>query len=65
MNLKSILVTPKNQQEFEFISELLQKLTISSRILSESESADMTLFLRMKEVSHSMKDSAGKMIKKL
>jgi hypothetical protein len=48
--MKSIVITPKNQTELNFISELLKKLGISSRILSDESKEDIGLSILLNEV---------------
>jgi hypothetical protein len=47
--MKSIVITPKNQSELKFVAELLKKLGISSRILSEEQKEDIGLSILMNE----------------
>ncbi|MCV9387034.1 hypothetical protein [Reichenbachiella ulvae] len=48
--MSSIVINPKNDQELQFIAELLQKLGVPSKILTEEEKEDLGLSLIMKDV---------------
>jgi len=41
--MESIIVTPKNQEEFRLLTDLLAKMDISSKVLSEEEKEDIGL----------------------
>lgn len=47
--MKSIVITPKSQSELKFVSELLGKLGISSKVLSEETKEDIGLSILMNE----------------
>lgn len=47
--MDSIIVNPKNEKEFKFISELLKKLGVNNKILSVSEKEDLGLSILMSE----------------
>jgi hypothetical protein len=49
--MKSIVITPKNESELKFVSELLKKLGISSRVLSEEQKEDIGLLILMNEAN--------------
>ncbi|MEQ9423013.1 MAG: hypothetical protein RJQ09_01250 [Cyclobacteriaceae bacterium] len=63
--MSSIVVNPKNQREFEFISELLQKLGIDSKVLSDEDSEDIGLSILMKDVDRSEIVPASEIMGKL
>ncbi len=48
--MDAILLKPKNQKELKLITDLLDKMQVSSKILSEEELEDTGLGLLMKEV---------------
>jgi len=48
--MSSIVVTPKSAQEMKFISELLAKLGVDSKVLSDEETEDLGLAILMKDV---------------
>lgn len=47
--MSSIVVHPKNKEEFEFITHLLKKHGIESKVLSKEDIEDIGLSLLMKE----------------
>ena len=63
--MSSIVVHPKNKEEFEFITHLLKKHGIESKILSEEEVEDIGLSLLMKEADISEKVSEDEVRYKL
>lgn len=63
--MKSIVITPKNARELKFVSELLYKLGISSRVLSEEEKEDIGMSLLLDEVDRTSKVSRVTIMKKL
>jgi len=48
--MESIVISPKNRSELNFVHELLNKLKISSKVLSEENKEDIGLSLLMKQV---------------
>ena len=63
--MKSIVITPKNQSELKFISELLKKLGLSSRILSVEDKEDIGLSILMNEADRTEKVSEQEILDKL
>ena len=47
--MKSIIVTPKDTNEFKFLTGLLHKLKVSARELTEEEVEDFGLSFLMKQ----------------
>jgi len=47
--MESIIVTPKNQEEFRLLTNLLAKMDISSKVLSEEEKEDIGLGILLRE----------------
>jgi len=47
--MKSIVITPKNQEELKFVSELLKKHGISSRILTEDQKEEIGMSILLNE----------------
>ncbi len=48
-----IFVNPKNTEELQFISELLQKLEVDAKVLSDEDTEDVGLAIVMKDVDRS------------
>lgn len=63
--MSSIVVNPKSQQELQFLSELLKKLGVDSKVLSDEDSEDLGLALLMKDVDRSDIVSEDDVMKKL
>ncbi|PIQ49719.1 MAG: hypothetical protein COW03_03500 [Cytophagales bacterium CG12_big_fil_rev_8_21_14_0_65_40_12] len=47
--MSSIVVNPKNIEEFQFLTELLKKLNIEAKVLSDEQVEDLGLSFLMKE----------------
>ena len=63
--MKSLIISPKSKTELKFIEELLNKLGITSKMLTEEEIEDAGLSLMMKDVDRSKKVSKESVMKKL
>jgi hypothetical protein len=63
--MESVLITPRNKKEFQFISDLLNKLGIANKKLSLEEKEDLGLTLAMGEADRSRKVSEKLVMKKL
>ena len=48
--MSSIVVNPKSQEELKFLSELLKKLGIDAKVLSDEDVEDLGLSILMKDV---------------
>ncbi|MFT4833384.1 MAG: hypothetical protein ACI83W_001190 [Marinoscillum sp.] len=51
--MSSIVINPKSSQELKFISELLEKLGVKSKVLTDEDTEDLGLSILMKEVDRS------------
>lgn len=51
--MSSIVINPKSSQELKFIAELLQKLGVKSKVISDEDTEDLGLSLLMKDVDRS------------
>jgi len=47
--MESIVISPKTKDEAKLITDLLQKMNISSKIITDEEKEDMGLVMMMKE----------------
>lgn len=63
--MKSLVITPKDTKELNFVSELLQKMGISSKVLSEEEKEDAGLLLMMQESDKNDTVSRQEIVSKL
>lgn len=63
--MKALVVTPKNDSEFKFVSELLKKLGIGSSTLSQEELEDIGLSKLMHSADKTKTASRSEIMKKL
>ena len=63
--MESVIITPRNKKEMEFVSDLLEKLGISSKKLSIEEKEDIGLGLAIREADRTKKVSEAIVMKKL
>jgi len=63
MNL--IVINPKNEQEFQFVSDLLMNLGIENKVLDEEAKEDIGISLLLKETDRSDVVSEEEVLKKL
>jgi reverse gyrase len=63
--MKAIVVTPKNDSEFKFLSDLLEKLGISSSELSYEDLEDIGMSKLLRDVDKTKKASRAEVMKKL
>ena len=63
--MSSIVVNPKNPQELQFLSELLQKLGVDAKVLSDEDTEDLGLAVLMKDVDRSDVASEDEVMSKL
>jgi len=63
--MKSIVISPKNSTDMRFIYELLKKLAIPSKVLSDEEKEDLGLSILMREADRTKKVSREIIMRKL
>ncbi|MEQ8418254.1 MAG: hypothetical protein RIB71_27480 [Imperialibacter sp.] len=63
--MSSIVVNPKSEKELQFISELLQKLGVDSKVLSDEDAEGLGLSMLMKVVDRSDFASEDEVMSKL
>ncbi len=63
--MKTIVISPKSSTEMRFIYELLKKLSIPTRVLSDEEKEDLGLSILMREVDTTKKVSRETIMRKL
>lgn len=63
--MESIIISPRTQDEVRIIQELLDKMNISSTIITDEEKEDLGLLAMMKEVDRNDKVSRDAIMKKL
>lgn len=63
--MKNIVINPKSDTEFKFITDLLNKLGVSNQAISQEEMEDLGLSKLMKGVDRRKKVSRHEIMKKL
>jgi len=63
--MKALIITPKNDNEFKFLTGLLKKLGVGSASLSEDELEDIGISRLMHSVDKTKKASRSEIMKKL
>jgi hypothetical protein len=64
-SMKAIVVTPKSDNEFKFVADLLKKLGIGNATLTKSEIEDMGMLKLLSNVDKSKKATRSEIMKKL
>jgi len=63
--METVIITPKNKKELQFVSDLLKKLGIDSMKLSLEDKEDLGLALMMKDADRTKFVSEKVVMKKL
>ena len=63
--MKALVITPKNSNEFKFVTDLLKKLGVGSSTVTQEELEDIGMSKLMRQVDKSKKASRSEVIKKL
>jgi len=63
--MKALVVTPKNSNEFKFVTDLLKKLGVGSSTVSKEELEDIGMSKLMQQVDKTKKVSHSEVMKKL
>ena len=63
--MKAIVISPKNQSEFKFLSDLIKKLNITSATMTAEEIEDLGLSKMLKSVDKTKKVSKASIMNKL
>lgn len=63
--MDTILVSPKDNKEFQLISDLFSKMKIKTKVLSSDEKEDLYFGELMKEADRTQKVSREVIMKKL
>ena len=63
--MNALVVTPKNQDEFKFVANLLKKLGVGSSLLTQDELEDIGMSKLMHGIDKSKKASRAEIMKKL
>ncbi|MDB5276818.1 MAG: hypothetical protein JWR61_1773 [Ferruginibacter sp.] len=63
--MKALVIKPKNNSEFKFVSDLLKKLGVGSSVLSVEELEDMGMSKLLRSTDKTKKVSRTEVMKKL
>lgn len=63
--MSTLIVTPKNETELQLISEMLKKMRIATKILTDEEQEEIGLIRLMKETDRTKTVSRSKIMSKL
>ena len=63
--MKALVITPKNDNEFKFLADLLKKLGVSSSALSDEDLEDIGMSKLMRGIDKTKKASRAEVMKKL
>ena len=63
--MKALVITPKNDNEFKFLADLLKKLGVGSSLLTQDELEDIGMSKLMRGIDKSKKASRAEIMKKL
>ena len=63
--MKAIVVTPKSNNEFKFVADLLKKLGIGTSTLTKSEIEDLGMLKLLSNVDKTKKSTRSEIMKKL
>jgi hypothetical protein len=63
--MRSIVINPKNSDELKFLQDLLTKLGVESKTLSQEDMEDLGLAMLMKDTDRQDRVSEAEVIKKL
>jgi hypothetical protein len=63
--MSSIVISPKDPNEFKFLKNLLEKLGVKSKVLSDEDIEDLGMSVLMKDADRSDRVSESEVINKL
>ena len=63
--MKALVVTPKDESEYKFVSNLLRKLGINSSAVTQEDLEDIGLSKLMSKVDKTKKENRVQVMKKL
>ena len=63
--MKALVITPKNNNEFKFISDLLKKLGVGASSVSEEQLEDIGISKMLESVDKTKKVSRSEIMRKL
>jgi hypothetical protein len=63
--MKALVVTPKNNNELKFVTDLLKKLGVGSSTVTQEELEDIGMLKLMQQADKTKKASRAEIMKKL
>ena len=63
--MKALVITPKSDNEFKFLTDLLKKLGVGSSTVTQDELEDIGMSKLLRSVDKTKKASRAEIIKKL
>ena len=63
--MKALVVTPKNSNEFKFVTDLLKKIGVGSSSVTKEELEDIGMSKLMRQVDKTKRASRTEIMKKL
>jgi hypothetical protein len=63
--MESIVINLRTKDEVKIVTELLKRMNISSKVITDEEKEDMGLLMMMKEADRNEKVSREEVMKKL
>lgn len=63
--MNSLLITPKNAQEFQLLTDLFSKMKIKTKVLSIEEKEDLGLSILMQDADRTERVSRESIMEKL
>ena len=63
--MKALVITPKNNNEFKFIADLLKKLGVGSSSVTQEDLEDIGMSKMLRSVDKTKKASRSEIMKKL
>jgi hypothetical protein len=63
--MKALVVTPKDNNEFKFVTDLLKKLGVGSSTVSQDDLEDIGMSKLLRQVDKTKKASRTEIMKKL
>ncbi len=63
--MKALVITPKSENEFKFLADLLKKLGVSSSALNYEDLEDIGMSKLMRGIDKTKKASRAEIMKKL
>jgi hypothetical protein len=63
--MKALVITPKNDNEFKFLADLLNKLGVGSSALTQDELEDIGMSKLLRGVDKTKKATRAEIMKKL